>query len=256
MTPRDPRNFIRVHNNLPDHPKVEVLSDAAFRLLIETWCWCDRNRTDGYVPAASWARRGAAKARRELVAVGLAHEVEGGVQMHDYTDHQRSRAEMEAVSAKNSANGAKGGRPRKNRTDTEAKPSGLSSGLPTGIADENQEEEEEKEEENTNPQLVVVCRLTNPHGSPDDDEKLIRGWSRKYPAVDLETEADAFIEHNRSKAPDNPSGAWIGWLRRKQSEAVTSLTVVGECPDHPGHIATNCGGCRADRLAGEGREAS
>lgn len=90
----DDRTYIRVHDGLPDHPKVEPLSDAAFRLLMSVWCWCSRHLTDGYVPAAVWAKRGTARTRRELTAAGLVEEVPGGVSMHDYLEHQRSAAEV------------------------------------------------------------------------------------------------------------------------------------------------------------------
>lgn len=107
--PRDTRPFITVHDGMPDHPKIEGLSDAAFRLLVTTWCWCNRNRTDGMVKEASWSKRGTPKARRELIAAGLAAEVEDGVQMHDYLEHQRSAAEIDELAEKRREAGRKGG---------------------------------------------------------------------------------------------------------------------------------------------------
>lgn len=103
-TPRpmadDGRTYIRVHDGMPDHPKVDALSDRAFRLLVETWCWCSRHLTDGHVPKSTWSRRGSAKARRELVDAGLVEDLgEKGVQMHDYLQHQRSRSEVAEVTA-------------------------------------------------------------------------------------------------------------------------------------------------------------
>lgn len=91
----DSRTYIRVHDGMPDHPKVEALSDAAFRLLVTTWCWCSKNLTDGRIPAKVWAKRGTPKARRELVEAGLI-EIDGDAMAHDYLDHQRSRDEVAA----------------------------------------------------------------------------------------------------------------------------------------------------------------
>lgn len=91
----DDRTYIKLHDGMYDHPKIEPLSDAAFRLLVSTWCWCSKHLTDGHVPAAIWARRGAPRVRRELVAAGLVEETADGVQMHDYLEHQRSAAEVE-----------------------------------------------------------------------------------------------------------------------------------------------------------------
>lgn len=103
-TPRpmadDGRTYIRVHDGMPDHPKVDALTDRSFRLLVEAWCWCSRHLTDGHLPAATWARRGTPKARRELIDAGLVEDLgEKGVQMHDYLQHQRSRSEVQEITS-------------------------------------------------------------------------------------------------------------------------------------------------------------
>jgi len=46
----DYRLFIKLHNGFPEHPKAVGLTDRAFRNLIELWCYCSRNLTDGLVP--------------------------------------------------------------------------------------------------------------------------------------------------------------------------------------------------------------
>jgi hypothetical protein len=108
--PRDPRPFITLHDGMPDHPKIEALSDAAFRLLVSTWCWCNRNRTDGKVASTSWNKRGTSRARKELIESGLALPIDDGVQMHDYLEHQRSAAEIDELSEKRREAGRKGGK--------------------------------------------------------------------------------------------------------------------------------------------------
>jgi hypothetical protein len=60
--------WIKVHDQMPEHPKIGGLSDRAFRLLIETWCWCKRQRNDGRFPLAAWQRMGTARTRAELEA--------------------------------------------------------------------------------------------------------------------------------------------------------------------------------------------
>jgi hypothetical protein len=92
--PRDPRTYITVHDGMPDHPKIEGLSDRAFRMLVSCWCFCSKNTTDGFVKQSSWEKRGSAKFRQELIDAGLAEVVPGGVQMHDYLEHQRSAEEI------------------------------------------------------------------------------------------------------------------------------------------------------------------
>lgn len=103
---QDDRPYIRVHEGMPDHPKIEALSDRAFRLLVSTWCWCARQRTDGYVPLRTWQRRGTANARRELVNAGLIEQHADRVEVHDYLDWQRSAADIaDAIEQKRLAGG-------------------------------------------------------------------------------------------------------------------------------------------------------
>lgn len=92
---RDLRTYIKVHDGIADHPKIEGLSDRAFRLLIETWCWCSRHLTDGQVPQSTWIKRGTAKTRAELISAELAEDCGEVIVMHDYVEHQRTAAEVE-----------------------------------------------------------------------------------------------------------------------------------------------------------------
>lgn len=109
----DTRTYIRLHDGMPDHPKVDGLSDKAFRLLVESWCWCSRHLTDGVMPAATWRKRATPKARRELEAAGLAVLDEtGAVRFHDYLEHQRSAEEVEEIKAARSEGGSYGGHVR------------------------------------------------------------------------------------------------------------------------------------------------
>ena len=103
--------WIKVDVLLPEHPKVEGLSDKAFRALIELWCYCGRQHTDGLVSARQW-QKWPPRVRDELVAAGLADlGADAGVTMHDFTGerdgHQRSRDEIEELSAKRSDSGKK-----------------------------------------------------------------------------------------------------------------------------------------------------
>lgn len=105
----DTRTYIRLHDGMPDHPKVDGLSDKAFRLLVESWCWCSRHLTDGHMPAATWRKRSTAKARRELVDAGLVVlDDDGSVRFHDYLEHQRSAEEVAAAKAAKGTGGSLG----------------------------------------------------------------------------------------------------------------------------------------------------
>jgi hypothetical protein len=106
--PKDKRTYITVHDGMTENPKIEALSDKAFRCLVDLWCWCSRHLTDGKVSEDVWLKRTNAKVRAELL-VGLVEPISGGVYMHDYLRHQRSREEVKALSAKRSKAGQLGG---------------------------------------------------------------------------------------------------------------------------------------------------
>lgn len=121
--PRDPRTYITVHDGMPEHPKVERLDDEAFRTLVTMWCWCSRNLTDGFVPQASWDRRVSVASAKQLLDACLAHVVDGGVQMHDYTEHQRTAQEVADLRNKRVNAGRLGGLAKAGRNVASAKAS-------------------------------------------------------------------------------------------------------------------------------------
>jgi hypothetical protein len=113
--------YIRVDVLLPEHPKVEGLSDKAFRALVTLWCYCGRQRTDGAVTRKQW-EAWPAKVRAELTAAGLVRLVDigGGAAVHDFLEHQRSRDEIDELSAKRSDAGRTGAAARWNGTGSKS----------------------------------------------------------------------------------------------------------------------------------------
>lgn len=109
---KDTRTYIRLHDGMPDHPKIDDLSDAAFRLLVRVWCRCSQYQTDGVIRAKWWAKQ-KASARRELIGEGLIEEMaDGDVYAHDYLEHQRSAAEIAASRGTKSSSGSLGNHTR------------------------------------------------------------------------------------------------------------------------------------------------
>lgn len=105
--------YIRVDVLLPEHPKLDGLSPAAKWVLIEMWCYCGRLRTDGIITADRWKTFGTRAIREQIIARDLAHEMQlGGYLIHDFTDHNRSRAEIDELSARRAAAGRRGGQSR------------------------------------------------------------------------------------------------------------------------------------------------
>lgn len=119
----DTRTYIRVHDGMADHPKIDALSDRAFRLLIESWCWCSRHLTDGRIPEPTWAKRGTPAARRELESAGLVEVAPDGSRiMHDYLEHQRSADEVAAMREQRREAGRKGGQAKAARLANAKRP--------------------------------------------------------------------------------------------------------------------------------------
>jgi hypothetical protein len=118
--------YVRIDVLMPEHPKIEGLSDGAFRVLVELWCYCGRNRTDGVVSEKRWKATGTPRARSELVKAGLAEPRHGeGCVMHDFTGpdgHQRSKAEIEELAAIRSDSGRKAANARWGHTKTHGRP--------------------------------------------------------------------------------------------------------------------------------------
>jgi hypothetical protein len=116
---KDPRAFIAIHDDIVNHPKIEPLSDAAFRHLIRLWGYCNKFRTDGIVSEAKVREKGA-RVFRELTspaypgAEPLVIPADGGYwECRDYLKHQWSAEEIQEQAERNRINGSKGGRPPK-----------------------------------------------------------------------------------------------------------------------------------------------
>lgn len=108
MPVREEITYILVHDRMPGHPKVRGLSDGAFRLLVEAWCFCGEHITDGFIPHDVWRTMRTARARKELADKALVDVTDKGVHMHDWLDIQRSTVEVEKARAKKAEGGRLG----------------------------------------------------------------------------------------------------------------------------------------------------
>jgi len=106
---KDKRIYITVANTIMENPKIEALSDKAFRALIGLWRWSSKNLKNGEIPHAVWLRKTTPKVRAELLQDSLAEPMPTGVYMHDYLKHQNSKEEVEALREKRIRAGSLGG---------------------------------------------------------------------------------------------------------------------------------------------------
>jgi hypothetical protein len=96
--------WIKLDDNFGDHENVAGLPTDAKWLFVCSLLWCSRHLSDGRLPAptivnriAGIPERSVEAATAALVEAGLWRETKaGGVRVHNYKRHQRSRAQVEA----------------------------------------------------------------------------------------------------------------------------------------------------------------
>lgn len=91
--------YLNVDDNFADHPKVDALSDGAFRLHTAAMCYCAKNLTDGVVAThrvSRLTRTYKPSLVTELLKCGLWETHADGYEVHDYLDWNKSRAWWEA----------------------------------------------------------------------------------------------------------------------------------------------------------------
>jgi len=99
----DGRLYAKFTLDFADSPKIAPLSDRAFRELVESVLWSRRIMTDGLIPQRMVRRLFTDEALAELTSNGspaslLQHD-DGSVEIHDFAEHQATRAQIEKWSA-------------------------------------------------------------------------------------------------------------------------------------------------------------
>ncbi|PPG34508.1 hypothetical protein [Rathayibacter sp. AY2B9] len=101
--PKDGRLYARFDIGMDEHPKIMLLSDAAFRALIECTMYARRQLNDGFIALGVAHRRWGQEAADELCSndperPSWFRTEKGGVagyQIHDYDKHQTTTADIE-----------------------------------------------------------------------------------------------------------------------------------------------------------------
>lgn len=94
-------SWLKLGNTLPDHERIRELDypEAAW-LYVAAICYCDRMRTDGFVPKKMiphlTSLKKPDKLLADLIRVGLCAMVDSRVEVLRYLDHNRSAAEIRA----------------------------------------------------------------------------------------------------------------------------------------------------------------
>lgn len=165
--------YALIKDEMYDHPKFVGVQLDAIGLWTLGLSWCCRHLTDGFVPTAAverlaaGSRRKAATMAAELTAHELWEPVEGGWQFHDFTDHNRSGAEVrekrDRVSQRRSEAGRKGAAARWGNGKADGKRDGkpIANGQANRVASEKQTDD---------PVPVPVPKHPpTPHGQPEGE---------------------------------------------------------------------------------------
>lgn len=84
--------WVKLDDGFAHHPKVLMLSDAAFRAHIDALCYAAKYETDGLIPDVVAAN---GPVREELISSGLWESGTAAVRIHDYLVYNPSRSEKE-----------------------------------------------------------------------------------------------------------------------------------------------------------------
>ncbi len=267
----DRRVWARLTVDFADSPKVAGLSDAAFRTLVEMILWSRKVMTDGVIPASVAHRRWGAKTRTETHSVtesatdsgthyvtdpvtelctnhptspSLVRTSDGDYMIHDFLDHQESAEEVNVRLARNTANGRRGGRPRKTRTETHSvTESATDSGTQTKPRPKAETETELEDEvlrtSSLSPATPESARATTSKPRkrhkpttpiPDDWAPTPEHRSRAAAAgVDVDHEAEMFRAH--AEANDRWQASWNAafttWLGKSAQRAAEQRSRQG-----------------------------
>ncbi len=145
--------FARFSLDYADHPKIQCLSDGAFRAHVEMILYARRYMTDGRIPKR-FAKRFATESLTELLSNDEANPSlsigdDGDYWIHGFTDMQETRDEIESKRLVNAENGRRGGLARKRNAKRMASES-LSESGSENVAETETETETEKTSSSAN----------------------------------------------------------------------------------------------------------
>lgn len=126
--------WVKLDDGFYDHPKIATVSNAAVGVWCKGLAYCNRQLTDGFIPARVLRAMCDGDEIAELVEAGLLDVEERGWRFHDYHDFQPSRDEALTLAEKRSAAGQAGAA---KRWGTDSKSYGNGHGKPDGKGHSN-----------------------------------------------------------------------------------------------------------------------
>ena len=220
----DRRIWARMTVDFADSPKVVVLSDAAFRALVEMILWCRRGETDGVIPRAYADRRwgydsyttrttnsDTSRSTDPITELRTNHperpslEVNdaGDYVLRDFLEHQDSKEQSDARRARNSANVRRRWERRDTTRDTSRTTNPDTSRSTSGYTEKEKEKEEVLRTSKLSP-------TTSERGCARDDEDATEPTPIAEPRPDVDAVCDAMaasVQRRTGRAP-RVTAAW------------------------------------------------
>lgn len=215
---KDARLYGKFTLDFPDHPKIAILSDGAFRCLVEATLWSRKQERDGLLARRYAVARWSLDVLQELCSNDDENpsliEREEGWYIHDYADHQDTKADIEARRERNRTAGQKGGLARAKQS--------AKRGARRPASETLSETQAEKEKEKVTTEAKASVGHTRGSRLPDGwqpSTDLVAQMRSEHPNVDLRSEHDKFTDYWRGipgakgRKADWPA-TWRNWIRR------------------------------------------
>lgn len=230
--PRDQRLYMTFPIDFWMHPKIEPLSDAAFRVFVEMNGYSRMQLLDGRIPRTYADRKWRKRALGELCAnhperPSLTVDGDDYV-IWNYAEHQSTAADIEDLRAKRAAAGSKGGRSKALASATAKAKQPLANGEQILTETETETETEELPDGSSQ----VAAKRPSTRGTRIADPFVVtaemRAWAAtRTPHVDVNASTEVFVNYWRAKAGRDASkvdwfATWQNWLIRDEQNAATS----------------------------------
>src|SRR5262245_43644468 len=87
--------WVKLDDGFAEHPKIIQVGTAGAWLLIQALCYCNRNLTDGFIPARiARAMAGGRVLITRMLVARLWEACENGYKIHDFSQYQPTRSEV------------------------------------------------------------------------------------------------------------------------------------------------------------------
>lgn len=232
---KDDRLYARFDIAMDEHPKIMLLSDAAFRSLIECTMYSRRQKTDGFLHERVALKKWGEGVLRELSSnhperPSLAR-VNGGWQIHDFDKHQVTSSEIEAKREAGRKGGRASGRARAKQSANE------SEARASNPLKQNANESEAKTESETETKGGPSAPLDATPPPPQTDSSPPIGCAKHPGGTDSPCRACGDARRARDE-----------WDRQQKAKPTPTPQLPEYCPKHPGYPTqpTGCDRCKQD----------